>query len=86
MQIDLQNIGRRVVSFRCNSGASLHMPPGVSVKVADWEVEGNAMVAKLISRGLISKPSGKAAGVAKKETFASAKPADKKASSTRKKG
>jgi hypothetical protein len=85
MQIDLHNIGRRVVSFRCNSGTSLHVPPGVSVKVADWEIEGNAMVAKLMQRGLISKPPGKIAAAGKKEPAASEKAADKK-TGTRKKG
>jgi hypothetical protein len=53
--------------------------------VADWEIEGNAMVAKLMQRGLISKPPGKIAAAGKKEPAASEKAADKK-TGTRKKG
>jgi len=43
-----------MVSFRGNSGQTWHVPPGLSIDVADVEVVDNAKIEKLTRQGVIA--------------------------------
>lgn len=54
MTCTIQNLTRRLVSIRGNSGQSIHLPPGVAIDVVDVELLNNDKVAKLEGRGVIA--------------------------------
>jgi hypothetical protein len=62
-KVALKNLTRRPVSFRGNSGTYTHLPPHHSLELDAVEVEDNAMVGKLVARGVLS--SDKAHGAPK---------------------
>jgi hypothetical protein len=49
----VQNLTRRLVSIRGNSGESWHLPPKVAIDLMDAEVTNNTMITKLVARGVI---------------------------------
>jgi hypothetical protein len=53
MTCRIQNLTRRLVSIRGNSGESWHLPPQVAIDLMDAEVTHNAMIDKLVARGVI---------------------------------
>lgn len=63
-----QNISRRLVSIPCNSGEYRHIPAGAQLEIAEVEVKGNAMVEKLLKRGVLMEAKVKAASTDKPGT------------------
>ena len=53
MTCRIQNLTRRLVSIRGNSGESWHLPPKVAIDLMDAEVTENDMIAKLVAQGVI---------------------------------
>lgn len=49
------NISRRLVTFRCNSGQTLHLPPTTSVKLMEVDVVDNAKIKNLKNKGVLSE-------------------------------
>ena len=54
MTCRIQNLTRRLVSIRGNSGETWHLPPKVSIDVMNAEATDNPMIAKLVAKGVIS--------------------------------
>ena len=55
MSVKIKNITKRPVSFRLNSGRTLHLAPGAtSPEILDVEVNNNAQVQKLEDRHVIA--------------------------------
>ena len=54
MTCRIQNLTRRLVSIRGNSGETWHLPPKVSIDLMNAEATDNAMIAKLVAKGVIS--------------------------------
>lgn len=55
MSVEIKNLTQRPVLMRLNSGASLHLSPGMtSPEIVDEEVTRNAKVEKLQSRHVIA--------------------------------
>jgi hypothetical protein len=54
MTCRIQNLTRRLVSIRGNSGETWHLPPKVSIDLMDAEATDNPMIAKLVAKGVIS--------------------------------
>jgi hypothetical protein len=54
MTCRIQNVTRRLVSVRGNSGETWHLPPAVSIDLMDAEVMDNPMMAKLVAKGVIT--------------------------------
>jgi len=53
MTCRIQNLTRRLVSIRGNSGESWHLPPNVAIDLMDAEVTENDKIAKLVAQGVI---------------------------------
>jgi hypothetical protein len=53
MTCRIQNLTRRLVSIRGNSGESWHLPPQVSIDLMDAEVTDNDQITKLVAQGVI---------------------------------
>jgi hypothetical protein len=70
MTSTISNQARRSVSFRGNSGQTWHLPPGVSIDVADVEIADNLKIQKLTRQGVITvqeaQPSDAAPGPSEK--------------------
>ena len=49
MDYKIQNLTRRLVSVRCNSGKTCHLPPGHEHKVPEQEITDNPAVKKLMA-------------------------------------
>ena len=61
-----QNNTRRPVSLPCNSGEYRHIPAGAQLEIDELEVKANAMVDKLVKRGvLLMAKSGKSEDASK---------------------
>jgi hypothetical protein len=81
--VTIENLTRRLVSVRLNSGTTLHLPPGTnSPELVDVEVQSNAEVQKLQERRVIALHDSAAATAAKAESptaaeRSSAKPSKK---------
>jgi hypothetical protein len=54
MTCRIQNLTRRLVSIRGNSGETWHLPPKVSIDLMDAEATNNPLIAKLVAKGVIS--------------------------------
>ena len=66
MKCTIQNLARRPIALHCNSGETLHLPPGYVHEVPEEELKGNTLVEKLKKKKLLSVKPAKAK--AKKET------------------
>jgi hypothetical protein len=53
MTCSIQNLTRRLVSIRGNSGESWHLPPRAAIDLMDAEVTDNAKITKLVEKGVI---------------------------------
>jgi hypothetical protein len=54
MSCRIENLTRRLVSIRGNSGETWHLPPKVSIDLIDAEATNNPIIAKLVAKGVIS--------------------------------
>jgi hypothetical protein len=50
----IQNMTRRLVSIRGNSGQTWHLPPKAAIDLMDAEATDNPTIAKLVAKGVIS--------------------------------
>jgi len=67
------NNTRRLVSIPCNSGEYRHIPAGARLEIDEIEVKGNAMVEKLLKRGVLLVPKAPKTASADKPSASSAK-------------
>ncbi len=75
----LRNDSGRPIALHCNSGKTLHLPPGYEHEISEQEIVGNALVEKLKSRKLISVKAAKSGGSGKAAVKTAEKPGSKKA-------
>jgi hypothetical protein len=54
--IKVKNRTNRLVIIPLNSGESVHLGPGKSQEIEDFELENNVRVEKLLAANLIAKP------------------------------
>ncbi len=60
MLVKLENLTRRPVSLRCNSGAVVRLAPcATSPSMPESEIEGNAMGDKLVARRIVAVRPGR---------------------------
>lgn len=82
MKYRLKNLTQRPVSIPCNSGGYCHLPPQHEQLLEAVDIQNNALVSKLIERGVLSRTEA-AAGDAKKTGRAETTSARKDGESTR---
>jgi hypothetical protein len=54
MSSKIQNLTRRLVSIRGNSGETWHLPPGGSLDLPNAETAENNKISKLVANGILS--------------------------------
>lgn len=91
MTHEFRNVSSTLLSICLNSGDYCHLAPGVAVTLESYETQDNAMVKKLVSRGVLTeekakavrgKKSKKKTGAGKKKTARKTKKSSKKKART----
>jgi len=83
----IRNVSRRLVSFSCNGGEYRHLPVQTEINVSAVEIKGNAMVDKLVKRGVLSLTDFKSPSkVTAKKSASPSKSKAKKSTSPKKPG
>ena len=55
MKYRLKNLTHRPVSIPCNSGSYCHLPPQYEQLLEAVEIANNALVSKLVDRGVLAR-------------------------------